>query len=85
MTFHSSAVDIGHVYHLGESLKAAQKEASLSNGDVAKALGVGVVQVSRWRGWQDMRFSRLMSLCALFNMTVEEFVELGIAPPAGRV
>ena len=64
-------------FNIGQSLRMAQKLTGMTNGDVAKNTGVGPIQVSRWRQWSDMKYSRVNQLADLFNMSVEDFVKLG--------
>ena len=64
-------------FNIGQSLRMAQKLTGMTNGQVAESTGVGPIQVSRWRQWSDMKYSRVNQLADLFHMSVEDFVKLG--------
>ncbi len=61
----------------GRALKKAQALAGVSNDQLAKEFNVRPVQISRWRHHKDMKFSRVVTLCQMFNLSLDEFERLG--------
>jgi len=64
-------------FKIGKAIKRAQAIADVDNEKLAKAMSVTTTQVSRWRQWEDAKVSRVVWLAAYFNMSVDEFLELG--------
>ena len=64
-------------FNVGESLKAAQKEAGVSNLDLAEDFNVCKQTVTRWRLKEDQKVSVVFALAEYFNKSFESFLELG--------
>jgi hypothetical protein len=61
----------------GRALKKAQALAGVSNIELAKEFGVSNLSICRWRHHEDMKFSRVVTLCQMFNLSLDEFEKLG--------
>ena len=60
--------------NVGASLRALQKDHAISNMDIARALGVHIQTVSRWRKYADLQTSYCQRLADFFGLTVDEFL-----------
>jgi DNA-binding XRE family transcriptional regulator len=72
----NSSMKTSH-FNVGESLKAAQKEAGVSNLDLAEDFNVCKQTVTRWRLKEDQKVSVVFALAEYFNKSFESFLELG--------
>lgn len=62
---------------VGASLRALQRDRVIANVDIARALGVHVQTISRWRKYTDLQASYCQMLAGFFVLTVDEFLRYG--------
>jgi transcriptional regulator with XRE-family HTH domain len=67
MTFH---------FDIGQSIRAAQKQCSVSNRQMAKDFEVSEMTVQRWRNSEDSTLTKIVRLADYFKMDFESFLEL---------
>ena len=63
--------------NISKSLRIAMIHKSVKQSDVAKGLGVGVPQISKWANNQVITSKRMHDLARYFEMPVSEFIKLG--------
>jgi len=64
--------------NVGASLRALQKDRVIANVDIARALGVHALTISRWRNYTDLQASYCQKLADFFGLTVDEFLSYGL-------
>lgn len=64
-------------YDVGKALRRAQAITDVSNERLANAVSSTPDEVIKWRQQQDAKVSRVVQLSACFNMSVDEFLDLG--------
>tara|TARA_E500000318_G_scaffold77052_1_gene71797 strand:+ start:2888 stop:3103 length:216 start_codon:yes stop_codon:yes gene_type:complete len=68
MTFH---------FDIGASLRAAQKQAGVTNRQMAKDFDVSEMTIQRWRNAEDATLTRILNFADYYDETFESFLELG--------
>jgi transcriptional regulator with XRE-family HTH domain len=63
--------------HLGRSIQAAQKKHGITSSELARKLGVSRQNFHHLRNQKDIYTSRTLELLRVFNMELNEFIELG--------
>jgi len=64
-------------YNVGKAIRRAQAIADVDDKWLANATSSTTETVSKWREQEDMEVSRVVQLSAIFNTSVDEFLELG--------
>jgi len=63
--------------HLGRSIQAAQKKSGITSSELARQLGVSRQNFQHLRSQRDIYTSRTLALLRVFDMELNEFIELG--------
>jgi DNA-binding Xre family transcriptional regulator len=64
-------------YNVGKSLRIAQELNEVSSRQLAKDLSVSPQQVHRWRNMNDMKVSKVETICNYLDIEFGKFLELG--------
>lgn len=64
-------------YNVGKAVRRAQAIADVDDKWLANVTSSTSEEVTKWRQEEDMEVSRVVQLSAVFNMSVDEFLELG--------
>lgn len=62
--------------NLGKCLKIAQVKKDMTTVTLARLLGVSPQVAGLMRQRADMKYHQMQDICALFDMSVEEFIAL---------
>ena len=60
---------------LGNKVRAAMEEAKITNGQLAKLLGVTPQNVHKYKQANDLRWSTIVKICAALDIEIEEFIK----------
>lgn len=63
--------------NLGKSIKVALAQNEMKRTELAETMEVSKQQVSNWIRSGTMNLSTLVTICAVLNMPVSEFIALG--------
>ena len=61
----------------GKCLRVAQELNSINSSKVAELMNVSRQRVFQWRKQENMKLHTVQGLCAIFNLTVDQFCLLG--------
>ena len=61
---------------IGEATKIAFKRANMSNAELARKLDTSPQNVTHILKTQNPRIDRVLKLAKVFNMTVDQFIEI---------
>jgi DNA-binding Xre family transcriptional regulator len=60
-----------------KAIRAFQDKKDMSCQELALAMDVTPQQVTRWRTMPDLKLSIVLKLCAVFKVSISEFIEAG--------
>ena len=64
-------------YNVGKAIRRAQAIADVDDKWLSSVASTTPEEVVKWREQEDAKVSRVVQLSAIFNMSVDDFLELG--------
>lgn len=61
--------------HFGKALSNALEDSHTRISDVAREIGVGPQQISRWKNSSDIKLSRAVEIASVFGMSLSAFLD----------
>ena len=65
------------MFHSGKAIVAIQKKLGISCSALSQQLAVAPNQVVRWRQSKDIKMSVALKICAIADIKVTEFINMG--------
>jgi len=65
-------------YDTGKSFRVLQAKLGVTSGDLAQMLNVSPQVITRYRSHKDMKLSKIVTICNVLKVEVQEFLDFGV-------